>query len=81
MTRYRVATFARYAELLGSQAVEVDLPDGATTDDLLVALRTLPGGDALPPQPLLAVNRELAASARPLEADDELALLPPLAGG
>lgn len=79
--RRSVLLFARYAELFGSETVTVDLPDGATVADLIAALRALPGGALLPPQPFVAVAHAQAAPTDPLPAEAELALLPPLAGG
>ncbi len=81
MTRHRVLTFASYAEVMGSAMLEVELAEPATVADLISALRRLPGGDSLPVTPLIAVNLELASSTVPVAAGDELALLPPLAGG
>jgi molybdopterin synthase catalytic subunit len=79
--RRSVLLFARYAELFGAEMVSVDLADGATVADLIAALRALPGGALLPPQPFVAVAHAQAAPGDTLPADAELALLPPLAGG
>lgn len=81
MIAIRVLAFARYAELLGAEAVPVEVPDNATVRDVVAALRELPGGDALPPSPIVAVNLRQACLADPVRAADEVALLPPLAGG
>lgn len=81
MTRFHVLLFARYAELLGAPEVCVDLAEGARVTDLIVALRELPGGASLPAAPFVAINQEHGAPTRMLMAGDELALLPPLAGG
>jgi len=81
VTAHRVLLFARYAECFGAESLEVSLPTSATVADLVRALRQLPGGELLPPQPLVAVNLTQVGSAYPLVAGDEIALLPPLAGG
>jgi molybdopterin synthase sulfur carrier subunit len=81
MNRHAVRLFARYAELLQSDQVEVSLPNGSTVADLVLALRALPGGASLPAQPFVAINMTQASLNAPLHAGDELALLPPLAGG
>lgn len=81
MIALRVLAFARYAELLGAEAVQVEVPDRATVRDVVAALRELPGGDALPPTPILAVNLRQAGLADRVHPTDEVALLPPLAGG
>ena len=81
MTRHRVLLFARYAELFGDTSVEIDVPDNSTAGDCIDALRATPGGALLPARPLLAVNRTVVAPAFGVRTGDELALLPPLAGG
>jgi molybdopterin converting factor small subunit len=81
MSRLRVLVFARYAELLGADAVEVELSGAPTVRDVVDALRQLPGGGSLPPSPLVAVNLQQADPDRPVSPVDEVALLPPLAGG
>lgn len=74
--------FARYAELFGRDELALALPVGATVADAVEALRSrLPGGERLPERPLVAVNLEHARMGRPLHPGDEVALLPPLAGG
>jgi molybdopterin converting factor small subunit len=81
MSSFRVATFARYAEVMGAANLEVDLREPATVADLIRALRSLPGGEALPAEPLVAINLRQAIGAAPITPSDQLALLPPLAGG
>jgi molybdopterin converting factor small subunit len=81
VNQFRVLLFARYAELFGAPEVLVSLPDGACVADLIVALRTLPGGELLPAVPFVAVNHDQCDTHRRLMAGDELALLPPLSGG
>ncbi len=73
--------FASYAEVLGADRLELTLPAGATAADALSALRSRPGGERLPPAPLLAVNLEYAPPSRALTPGDELAVIPPVAGG
>jgi molybdopterin converting factor small subunit len=77
----RVLLFASYAETLGLNAVELTLDGGATVAHALAQVRSLPGGERLPPKPLCAVNLSQARLDTPLATGDELALLPPLAGG
>lgn len=81
MTRFTVATFARFAEVLGSDKLEVELQEPARVADLIAALRAMPGGERLPTQPMVAVNLQQADPETPFTANDSLALLPPLAGG
>ncbi|MBA3759374.1 MAG: MoaD/ThiS family protein [Gemmatimonadota bacterium] len=77
----RVLLFASYADALGLDSVELSLSTPATVADVLERLRDLPGGDRLPPKPLCALNLTHVRSDAPLSRGDELAILPPLAGG
>ena len=77
----RVLLFASYADTLGSDSVELSLEQPATVGDALERLRALPGGERLPPRPLCALNLMHVRSDAPLSGGDELAILPPLAGG
>jgi molybdopterin converting factor small subunit len=77
----RVLLFAGYAERVGLETVRVALPALATVADALEHIRSLPGGDRIPPRPLCAVNLTHAALDRRLAEGDEVAVLPPLAGG
>lgn len=80
--RVRCRLFARYAEVAGVEEVEVVVPAPATVADAVQALRrSVPGGLALPERPLVARNRTHALLGDPVGDGDELALLPPLAGG
>lgn len=78
---YRVLLFARYAELFGAPEVVVTLPHPTTSRAIVEALRQLPGGSALPGSPFLARNGAQSPSGDPVDPSDELALLPPMAGG
>jgi molybdopterin converting factor small subunit len=73
--------FARYAELAGTDRVTLELPCGARAGDVVRRLREAEFGASLPESVLLAVNGRQATSERPLHDGDELAILPPLAGG
>jgi len=78
----RVLLFASYADLLGRHELEASLPEGATVADLLNWTRTSnPGGSRLPERPLVAVNQRHARLDTVLKSGDEVALLPPMAGG
>jgi molybdopterin converting factor small subunit len=81
VTLFSVRLFARYAELFGAEQVEVMLPSNARVADVVAALRSLPGGAALPAAPFVAVNMTRAAPDASIGSQDEIALLPPLAGG
>jgi molybdopterin synthase sulfur carrier subunit len=77
----RVLLFARYAELLGADRVDLALSAPVTVGDVLDRVRTLPGGSALPRTMLCAVNLRQATHSDLVSPGDEVALLPPLAGG
>lgn len=76
-----VRLFASYAESLGRSEIELHLPDGSTVQDILVTVSKLPGAERLPPSPLVAVNCAYAAKGTHLGDGDEVALIPPVAGG
>jgi molybdopterin converting factor small subunit len=78
----KVRLFAAYAEILGQSSVDITLPFGAVVGDLLAALRQqVPKAAALPERPLCAVNLSHVLPSHVLRDGDEVALLPPLAGG
>jgi molybdopterin synthase sulfur carrier subunit len=77
----RVLLFASYADTLGFDSVELSFDSPACVADALERLRALPGGERLPPKPLCALNLAHVRVDAPLSGGDELAVLPPLAGG
>jgi molybdopterin converting factor small subunit len=77
----RVLLFAGYAEALGTASLTLTVPAPATVASLLQALRSRPGGELLPERPLCAVNLVQARLDSPVQPGDEIAVLPPLAGG
>jgi molybdopterin converting factor small subunit len=76
-----VLLFASYADLLGGSRVELELDGNATIDDVLAALARMPNGNRLPARPLVAVNEVYAVSGQALAPGDEVAVIPPVAGG
>ena len=77
----RVLLFAGFAERVGLETVRVALPAMATVNDAVEHVRSLPGGDQIPPRPLCAVNLSHATLDTRLSEGDEVAMLPPFAGG
>ena len=73
--------FASYADALGASSLDMQLPGGSTVGELLLALRSRPGADRLPPKPLVAVNQAYASLDSVVREGDEVALIPPVAGG
>ena len=77
-----VRLFAQYAELLEREQVVLSFAGPATVAQAVARLRQeLPHGERLPERPLVAVNLRHVSADQPLADGDELALLPPLAGG
>jgi molybdopterin synthase sulfur carrier subunit len=76
-----VQLFASYAESFGGSTLELPFQSGSTVADLVNSLRLLPGASILPDSPRVAVNRKLASADQLLDARDEIALIPPVAGG
>jgi molybdopterin synthase sulfur carrier subunit len=77
----RVLLFASYAEHLGFNSIQLSLTSPATVGAVLDRLRELPGGERLPQRPLCALNLAHVGLEAPLAPGDEVAVLPPLAGG
>lgn len=74
--------FAVYRDLLGTSSLSVELPEGATVADLVAELRGRGTPfDRLPAEPAIAVNRTYALPSEPLGSGDEVAFIPPVAGG
>lgn len=76
-----VLLFASYADALGLSSLTVELAPGATAGDVVSHVRTLPGAGRLPPEPLLSVNERYARRNQVLAPNDEVAIIPPVAGG
>lgn len=78
----RLRYLARYAELLGVESEELVLPGPVTVGDVVAAVRArYPAASQLPAKPLCAVNFRQALWGDVVAAGDEVALLPPVAGG
>jgi molybdopterin converting factor small subunit len=75
-----VLVFASYAEALGRELLHLELPHGATVAACVAEVRRQTG-DGVPPAPLVAVNRRYASPEQELADGDEVALIPPVAGG
>ncbi|HEY0529573.1 MAG TPA: MoaD/ThiS family protein [Gemmatimonadaceae bacterium] len=81
MSIVTVQLFASYAEVLGAPQIEIVLPPRARVADVVAAVRSLPGAQSLPPNPRVAVNQRFAEPDVAVSAADEIALIPPVAGG
>jgi molybdopterin converting factor small subunit len=80
--RVRVLLFALYRDLAGQGEIDLEIEAPATAATAVARLRALGHGFArLPDRPVVAVNQEYARLDAVLGDGDELALLPPVAGG
>ena len=78
----RTLFFAAYRDLIGTPELPLDVAEGATVADLVRDLRGRGHPfDALPAEPAVAVNRIYAAPSEVLGPGDEVAFIPPVAGG
>ena len=76
-----VLLFASYADALGQRTIPLDLPNGTTVGEVVRRVRELAGATRLPADPMVAVNEEYARADRALAPGDEVAIIPPVAGG
>lgn len=80
--RVRVLAFATARDALGTDALEIDLPEGATVGDLREELvLDHPELEEIWSRLAVAVDGEMASSETPLGSGREVALLPPVSGG
>jgi molybdopterin converting factor subunit 1 len=77
----RVLLFASYADAIGTTEMALEVPAGARVGDVVARVRELSPTRALPPAPLVAVNATYAPSTQLLASGDEVAIIPPVAGG
>ncbi len=79
--RVRVLMFGALAEAAAKEDV-VDLPEGATADDVVAAVRRrYPPAAGVLDRVCIAVNQEVVTGDHAVNAADEVALLPPMSGG
>jgi molybdopterin converting factor subunit 1 len=76
-----VLLFASYADAVGRSTLELDVKSGATVSDVIEQVRRLGDPSQLPAAPMVAVNEQYASRDRELRPGDEVALIPPVAGG
>jgi len=82
MGRIRLKFFARYGELVGKDEIQLSLSLPATVAEVVRQARLeIPGAGAIPERPLAAVNLRHVQLDAQVADGDEVALLPPLAGG
>lgn len=76
-----VLLFASYADALGTGSLALELPVGATAGDVITRVQQMPGAARLPKNPLVAVNERYVKRDRVIATGDEVAIIPPVAGG
>ncbi len=76
-----VLLFASYADAFGSRHLDVSVATPCAVSEVVRAMRDLPGGDRLPARPLVAINQAYATLDSVVHPHDEVALIPPVAGG
>ena len=80
--RVPVQLFARYREVVGRDRVEVEVPEGATVEEVWSALTAAhPSLARYRPHTLFAIGSEYVEAERPLRAGEELVCFPPVSGG
>jgi len=79
--RVRTLFFGVYGELAAARETDTELPGGSTVADLVEVLRGARGWDWIPERVVVAVNQAYAGRATALADGDEVALIPPVAGG
>ena len=77
-----VLLFASYADAFGTRRLTVPVDPPCTVSEVVSAMRRMPGGEKLPPRPLVALNQEwLQDLEATVSTSDEVAVIPPVAGG
>jgi molybdopterin converting factor subunit 1 len=80
--RVRLLHFASFREAVGRDEEEREIAEGTRVRELWAALgREVPLLGRFPSAPPAAVNREYVAAETVLREGDEVAFLPPVAGG
>ena len=80
--RVRILFFGMLKDLAGKSGDSLDLPNGASVNDVLRHYESkIPRLKEVLPSLALAVNQQYAAGETKLKPDDEVALLPPVSGG
>ncbi len=74
-----VRVFAAYADALHSDRTTVSVPEPATVGAVRAAVAAL--STSLPARPLIAVNEVYATDDVVVTPTDEIAVIPPVAGG
>jgi MoaE-MoaD fusion protein len=74
-----VRLFAAYADAVGTTQTTVSVPEPVTVGAVRTAVAAL--SPSLPLRPIIAVNEEYATDDVTISEGDEVAVIPPVAGG
>jgi molybdopterin converting factor subunit 1 len=77
-----VKLFAAARELIGSEEVKLESPEGATVADVKrILIQSYPQIAGILSRSVMARNQEYALDEDVVEESDELAVIPPVSGG
>ena len=76
-----VLLFASYADAVGAASTTVEIADGGTVRDVLRHVQALATATAVPARPMVAINQSYASLDDVVRVGDEIAIIPPVAGG
>mgnify|MGYP001813293953 FL=1 len=79
--RVDVRLFGQHRELAGASVISVELAAGGTVADLRKTLAARPGLGAVLDGSAVALNRTYQPDESPVLEGDEVAVIPPVAGG
>ena len=80
--RVHLLLFAAHREIVGKSAIDMEVPEGSTAENLYHRLESeRPELAALRPYTTFAVNRQVVAGSTVLHSGDEVAFLQPVSGG
>ena len=80
--RVKLLYFAVLRDIMGEEEAVVTLPEGARAESVWAMLREQhPALDRYERPPMLAINEDYATADSELKDGDELAFIPPVAGG
>lgn len=80
--RYEVRMFAVARDMAGCERISVELPDGATIADLRQQLiEQVPELTPMAPQLMFAIDEQYAPDTAILQAEADIACIPPVSGG
>ena len=77
----RVLLFASYADAIGKSELALELPQGSRVSDVLARVKVMASGKRIPDTPMVAVNQRYVRDDQTVTAADEVAIIPPVAGG